>query len=126
MWICRILNCHEGATLVNPEFIAKTYTLDWDNITLDECLYRLHFIRKNHSNTKKLEYRLSPSKTGFHVRARLHGNACIPRLRMEFWDDPRRLLHDIFNRPDNIHDVLWDRKRIKGKIYEAGEWITYD
>jgi len=110
---------------MNLEFKAKTYTLDWDDIDKDVLYRRLHEIRKNHINTRKLVFRQSPTKSGYHIRGYLHGNASIPRLRFQFQDDPRRLLHDLFNRPDNIHDVLWDRKTIQGKVFKAGQWEEY-
>ena len=110
---------------MNPNFMAKTFTLDWDNISLDEVFKRLRAIRSNYTNVRELVYRVSPNKSGYHILGKLWGYSNIPRLRFELGDDPRRLLHDIFNRPDNIHDVLWNRKTIEGKVYKAGKWIRY-
>lgn len=116
---------HVWRETMKTDLIGKTYTLDWDNIDKDVLYRRLHEIHQNHTNTRKLVFRQSPSKSGYHIRGYLHGNACIPRLRFELQDDARRLCHDIFNRPDYVHDVLWDRKIVQGKVLKAGDWHEY-
>lgn len=103
---------------------AKYFTLDWDNISIDEARKRTNFILDNYCNVKKLVLSLSPTK-GFHVRITLWSNSNILSLRNSFKDDGRRVINDIFNRDDNIHDILWTRKTLNGIRFEEKHLTTY-
>ena len=99
------------------DYTSNYVTLDWDKISLQEALVR--FININESpNTRRATLSLSPRK-GFHVRVWLHHPVIVAKYRFNFGDDPRRLLHDLFNRPDHIHDILWARKTIAGIPFKA-------
>lgn len=109
---------------MNTSYMAKYFTLDWDNISIDEAKRRCDFILKNYTNVQELVLSLSPTK-GFHVRCYCYGLTCVAKMRNELKDDGRRLVHDILNRPDNIHDVLWSRKTVCGIPWEEKELMTY-
>jgi len=102
---------------------AKYFTLDWDNISIDEAHSRLNFIFENYSNIKKIVLYMSPTK-GFHCRVWCYGTTNIAMMRNELKDDGRRLVNDILNRPDNIHDILWTRKALSGIIWESKEVLV--
>ena len=110
---------------MNLEYRDRYLTLDWDDIDRDACIHRMQAILEDYSNVKELLFRQSPSKSGWHIRVILHANTNVPLMRFKLQDDPRRLLHDIFNRADYVHDVLWDRKTIQGKTFNASEWERY-
>lgn len=110
---------------MNTDFKGKYFTLDWDNISIDEAKRRCDFILKNYTNIQKLVLSLSPTK-GFHVRCYCYGNTVIAKMRRELKDDGRRLVHDLLNRPDNIHDILWSRKTISGIVWEEKELRVYE
>ena len=111
--------------VLNPNLKAKYFTLDWDNISIDEARKRIDYIMENYANVAKLSLSLSPTK-GFHVRIWTHGITNICMMRKELKDDGRRLVNDILNRPDNIHDVLWTRKTVSGIVWEAKEILVID
>ncbi len=92
-------------------------TLDWDNINLHEAFSRFRKILDS-PNTKKAKLLRSATK-GFHCRVEFFFPVRIAKCRFELNDDPRRLLHDLFNRDNRIHDILWSRKSIAGIIYKA-------
>lgn len=110
---------------MNVHTQGKYLTLDWDDTTYEECMDRLEKLHLYHSDIKKLVYRQSAGKRGYHVQCWFNCNVSIPLMRFKLQDDPRRLLHDIFNRPDYIHGILWRRKTIEGEVYEAGPWLEY-
>lgn len=107
---------------MNLDKKAKYLTLDWDAISYNEALKRVYYIKKQ-TNVRKIELSLSPTN-GFHVRVSLYGNSNILLLRRAWKDDGRRIIHDIFNRPDNLHDILWSRKTIDGIVWEEKHLIT--
>ncbi len=106
------------------DHLSKSLTLDWDNISIDEAFKRCLYILKNHCNVRKLMLSLSPHK-GFHVRVFLFGYACILPLRRIWKDDGRRLVNDILNRPDHIHDILWTRKTDSRGVWEEKHLKTW-
>lgn len=109
---------------MNIELKAKHFTLDWDNISIEEAYRRCQYILDNYANVRELLLSLSPTK-GFHVRVHLYGASYVARMRNEMKDDGNRLIHDILNRPDNIHDVLWSRKTIQGIPWEERHLKLY-
>ena len=104
---------------------AKSLTLDWDNISIDEAYKRVDYILENHCNVRKLMLSLSPHK-GFHVRVSLFGFATILPLRNEWKDDGRRVVNDILNRPDHVHDILWLRKTDSRGTWEEKHLKTWN
>lgn len=102
-------------------FTADRYTLDWDNCSYLELRQRLYYVL-NDETTAALKFRKSCRKKGYHVLVYTNIKVVVAKMRRKYWDDKKRLLHDILNRPDYIHDVLWTQKRIKGKLYKAGRW----
>ena len=99
-------------------FRAKYFTLDWDNISIDEAQRRIMFILDNYANIQELVLSLSPLK-GFHVRCWCFSDTNIPEIRKQLADDGRRLVNDLVNSPDTIHDILWSRKTLSGITWEA-------
>jgi hypothetical protein len=108
---------------MSPDYKAKYLTLDWDNISIDEAYARVKYICSNYANVRKLVLSLSPTK-GFHVRISLYSNTNVALMRRALKDDGNRLIHDILNRPDNIHDILWSGKTVSGIRWEEKELIT--
>lgn len=102
---------------MNLKTTSRKITLDWDNIKLDEAVHRYNEIIDS-PNCQGAILSRSPTK-GFHCRVWFFHPVRIARCRFNLNDDPRRLLHDLFNRSDNVHDILWDRKSIGGIIYKA-------
>jgi len=100
------------------------YTLDYDCCTYKQLLSRIFYILLDRT-TKRLRYRRSARKKGYHVEVQTIQPVLVLRKRKKFRDDPKRLIHDIMNRPDHIHDVLWTRKTINGKVYNAGKWSKW-
>ena len=110
---------------MNPDYKAKYLTLDWDNISIDEAHKRCDNILEMFSNIRRLVLSLSPTK-GFHVRVYCYSNTNVAMMRRTLKDDGRRLVHDLLNRPGDIHDILWDRKIVSGITWEAQKIKTYD
>ena len=96
---------------------SRYITLDWDNINLHEAVSQYNAILDS-PNVSKATLSRSACK-GFHCRVWFIYPVLIARCRFELGDDPRRLLHDLFNRTGLIHDVLWSRKTIAGIVYKA-------
>lgn len=94
--------------------IGKFVTLDWDNIDLQVALIRFSEIAKS-DNTIRTILSLSPRK-GYHVRIWLRFAVRLVIYRLGHSDDPRRLYHDLVNRPPHIHDILWIRKTTKLRV----------
>ena len=109
---------------MSPDFKSKYITLDWDNISIDEANKRMQYILDNYANVKQFVLSLSPTK-GFHCRITLYSASNVARLRKEWKDDGRRLVNDLLNRPDRIHDILWSRKTLYGITWEEKELTTY-
>ena len=106
------------------DYKSTRYTLDYDNTTYKRLLAKIFYILLD-KNTKCLRFRKSPRKNGFHVEVKTKILVHVLKKRRKFRDDGRRIIHDILNRPDHIHDVLWCQKRIKGKLYKAGKWSKW-
>ena len=104
------------------DYTAKMASLDWDNINLQEALVRFEAIRGS-PNVIKATLSRSPRKNGYHVRVFFHFSVRVASYRFNHSDDPRRLLHDLFNRP-GIHDILWKRKTVAGVPYIAEEILV--
>lgn len=102
---------------------GKFITLDWDNISIVEARRRTNFILDNYANVRKLVLSLSPTK-GYHVRLYCYSDTLILPMRKALKDDGRRIIHDIFNRSDNIHDILWIRKTDSRGTWEEKELLT--
>lgn len=109
---------------MNLDHRAKYYTLDYDRCTYKRLLAWLFWILLD-KDTKRLMYRRSPRRKGYHVFVRTKHEVVVAKKRRKFRDDPRRLVHDLLNRPSHIHDVLWSQKRVKGKVYKAGKWSEW-
>lgn len=108
---------------MNPNLKAKYFTLDWDNISIDEAYRRVDYIKKNLKSLRMLKLSLSGTK-GFHVRVYCNGLIHVANMRKIFKDDGRRLVNDIFNRSDGIHDILWSRKTVDSITWEEKHLIT--
>ena len=110
---------------MNVDTRGRYLTLDWDNISIDEAYRRVRYICKNYANVSQLVLSLSPTK-GFHVRLSMHSDTNIAAMRRELKDDGNRLVHDLLNRPNHIHDILWSRKTVSGIVWEEKELITIE
>ena len=84
-------------------------TLDWDRITIEKAKERIKFIWQSDPNIKHLKLSLSPMN-GYHVRIWFYKWVKVAELRRKFLDDGRRLVHDLIDNPDHIHDILWNEK----------------
>ena len=100
------------------DYNSKTFTLDWDDITIGELRRRLAFMEKTLSSLRRYTVSLSPM-SGYHIRVECHGPVCVATMRDVYKDDGRRLVNDILNRPDYIHDILWSRKTNHGVSWES-------
>ena len=105
------------------DYTAKYITLDWDNINLHQAVSQYNAILES-PNVKRAKLSRSPRK-GWHCRVWFSYPVLVAKCRFELGDDPRRLLHDLFNRPDHIHDILWARKVVAGTIYTAQTIMEY-
>ena len=106
---------------------SKFITLDWDNINLHQAISQYNAILES-PNVKRATLSRSARK-GFHCRVWFLFPVLVARCRFGLGDDPRRLLHDLFNRPAHIHDILWTRKTIGGITHKAQtvvEWSKPD
>ena len=96
---------------------SKFITLDWDNINLHQAVSQYNAILES-PNVSKATLSRSARK-GFHCRVWFLYPVLVAKCRFELGDDPRRLLHDLFNRPSHIHDVLWSRKTVAGIVFKS-------
>ena len=110
---------------MNQTDSSRFITLDWDNISLAEAQKRCQWILDNYSDISKLMLSLSPTK-GFHVRLHFDYPHLIARVRRSLKDDGNRLLHDLLNRPDYVHDILWNRKVINGVYWYSEQIQTWN
>lgn len=108
---------------MNLDHTSTYYTLDWDDITLQECKDRLRFIAQ-HPQTHSVQYRQS-ANSGYHVKVGLRKRMAVLPLRRKYRDDGRRIINDILNRPTHIHDILWDTKLIATQAFTAGKWEQF-
>ena len=108
---------------MNPRTRAKYFTLDWDNISLDEAHRRVSFILDNYANVHKIVLLLSPIK-GFHVKCYCYSDTNVADIRNELKDDGNRLIHDLMNRPEHIHDILWTKKVINHIEWTSEKLLT--
>ena len=109
---------------MNIHETSKFLTLDWDNIDLQAALVKFIDVIGS-PNTYRAILSRSPRGKGFHCRVYLHYRVLVAVYRFRHGDDPRRLLHDLFNSPDNIHDILWSRKTVHGNAHKAKVLIDY-
>jgi len=109
---------------VNINEISRFITLDWDNIKIGEAEARTKSLYENHPNIKRIRLHESPTK-GYHCRIEFRYPVRIASARLALGDDCRRLCHDILNRPENIHDILWSYKVIKGTKFCTKELLDY-
>lgn len=105
------------ASIMKIDHTSNHVTLDWDNINLHQAISQYNAILES-PNVSKATLSKS-SRKGYHVRVWFLHPVRVANYRFALGDDPRRLLHDLFNRPNNIHDVLWSRKTIAGVIYKS-------
>jgi hypothetical protein len=110
---------------MNPTTSSKFITLDWDDISIEEAKRRVRYICDNYTDIQKLVLSLSPL-SGFHVRLTFIYPHLVAKLRRELKDDGNRLVNDILNRPDNVHDILWRRKNYAGTKWEEKELINVE
>ena len=94
---------------MKPNQTAKYFTLDWDKITIEQAEYRVKHMWMTNKLIKRLKFSMSPFN-GFHVRCWTHKEIIIADLRRKYLDDGRRLIHDLIDNPDHIHDILWNEK----------------
>jgi len=103
---------------------SRFITLDWDNISIHEALWQYREICE-HENTKSAKLSRSATK-GFHCRITLNFPVLIAQYRFRHWDDPVRILKDLFNSNNYVHDILWTRKIIKKKVFRSQEIMVYN
>jgi len=101
---------------MNLRTSSKFITLDWDNISIHEANRRIQYIYDNYTDIQKLVCCFSPLK-GFHVRITFKYPHLVVKIRKELKDDGNRLINDILNRPDYIHDILWNRKSYANQVW---------
>jgi len=102
---------------------SKFITLDWDNINLHQAMSQYNAILDS-PNVKKVKLSKSSTK-GYHCSVEFYFPVIIALSRFNLGDDPRRILHDLFNRPDHIHDILWTRKIIGGIVHESKKLVEW-
>lgn len=110
---------------LNQQTTSKYITLDWDDISINEAKRRIDWIRKEYISIQKLVLSQSPL-SGFHVRISFYNAVLIAKMRRNLKDDGNRLVNDLLNRPNHIHDILWVRKNYQGWAWEEKkieEWI---
>lgn len=96
---------------MNPELQDNYFTLDWDRITIEQAVYRIKDMWMRNKMIMRLKLSMSPLN-GFHVRAWTFKDINVANYRRKYLDDGRRLVHDLIDNPDNVHDVLWNEKEI--------------
>ena len=102
---------------MNPDYVDNCFTLDWDDISRDECRRRIDFIRFHYSSTiRKIQVSLSPL-SGYHIRIQTSHLVQVALWRRALKDDGNRLVHDLLNRSSSIHDILWCKK-----VTSTGTW----
>ena len=98
---------------------------DWDRITNAKALERVCWIWDNNRNIKHLKLSRSPCN-GYHVRLWFFKWVNVAEYRRKYLDDGRRLVHDLIDNPDHIHDILWNEKEVTPELsfYEVDllEW----
>lgn len=107
---------------MNPDYKAKYFTLDWDNISIDEARNRFYELCES-DDISEAHLALSGTK-GFHVRCHTRNTIIVANLRRKWKDDGRRLVNDILNRDGNVHDILWTRKTVHGITWEEKPLLT--
>ena len=102
----------KDAGKMKPDFKSNYLTLDWDRITLDEALLRCAYIwARWNFMLSRLKLSMSPCN-GYHVRIWTNNKVNVAKWRRIFRDDGRRLIHDLMDNPDHIHDILWNEKQV--------------
>lgn len=109
---------------MNLNHKSTKLSLDWDNINLQDALVRFLGIIDS-PNTKSAVLSRSARK-GYNCRINTLFPVLVAKYRFNLGDDPRRLLHDLFNRPDHVHDILWNRKTVNSIPHEAHVLIQYN
>lgn len=110
---------------MNINDTSRFITLDWDNIGIGEAEARVKSLWINHPNIQKIRLHQSSRGNGFHCRIMFKFPVRIASARLALGDDCRRLCHDLLNRPNHIHDILWDYKVIKGTKFATKEVLNY-
>lgn len=110
---------------MNINDTSRYITLDWDNCTIKEAEARAKALWDNHPNIERLRLHQSASGNGCHLRIKFRYPVRIASARLALGDDCRRLCHDLLNRPDHIHDILWSAKIIKGTKFATKELLDY-
>ena len=109
---------------MRTDYTNNSFTLDWDNISINEADQRITFIINNYPEIIKIEFLQSATK-GFHVICTCCNKVNVAQYRNELKDDGVRLVHDLIDRIDKpyLHDILWQEKTINGLIwYEELLW----
>ena len=86
--------------------------LDWDNIGYNEMCYRVGKIMTN-KMINSIEVRASPSLDGYHVYVIFFGYVdrfLIYSYRIDYWDDPRKLIMDMLNKNNLTRESLFTTK----------------
>ena len=96
---------------MNPELQDNYFTLDWDRITIEKAYERLRFMWQSNKMIMRLKLSMSPCN-GYHVRGWTFKNIKVAEIRNLYLDDGRRLVHDIMDNPEHIHDILWNEKEV--------------
>ena len=97
---------------MNPNLKDNYLTLDWDRITEDEALLRCAYIwNRWRFMIARLKLSMSPCN-GYHVRIWTYTKVLVAKWRRLWKDDGRRLIHDLIDNPDHIHDILWNEKDV--------------
>lgn len=110
---------------MNQWTTSKYITLDWDDISINEARSRIEWIRSNYINIQKLVLSLSPL-SGFHVRISFYHPVLVAKVRRSLKDDGNRLVNDLLNRPNHIHDILWVRKNYQGLAWKEQDLVEWN
>ena len=99
--------------------------LDYDNITFDRLMNRIELL-KQEDMIQEIKIMASPSLDGYHIFIQTFHTVNINlvyRLRMNWYDDLKRICIDMINENETTRDILfkYGTKFLYGKYHKFKE-----
>ena len=101
----------------------KEFSLDWDDITYHTALQRINLLKQEETINEIILVE-SPKMSGYHVYVKLHidlEKTIVLRMRLEYWDDTKRLAMDAIMDKQEVRNVSYQCK-IQYKFNKSFLW----
>ena len=109
--------------MIDRDTRRHSVSLDWDYVRFRTAMRRMYQI-STMPYVENVVLMQSATK-GYHCLIDFDRPVHIALVRFDLDDDPRRLLHDLLDKPRDIDTLSWDHKWKYGRLWEAKTLWVY-